>query len=68
MYPPVILPRPTEVVEVDVATIVTMGVWIAKTMDVIGADKIITAAIITAIIRIMAVVMMTAVPTAEITT
>ena len=61
-------PGPTEAVELGVATIVTAGVGIAKTVDTLGTDETITAAIITAIIWIMAGVMMTAVATAGMTT
>ena len=67
MGPPIFIPRPTEAVEVDVETIVTVWVGIAMIMDVIGTDNTVTAAIITAIIRIMSGVMMTAVATARMT-
>ena len=50
--------------EVEVATIMTVGVEISNTTDAIGTDKIITAEFITMIIGIMAVVMVTAVGTA----
>ena len=66
--PPIVFPGPTEAVELGVATIVTAGVGIAKTVDTLGTDETITAAIITAIIWIMAGVMMTAVATAGMTT
>ena len=65
--PPIVLPGPTEAVEVEVTTIVTVGVRIAKTMDAIGTDETVTAAIITAIIGIMPGVMMTIVAAAGMT-
>ena len=43
MDPPIVLNGPTEAVEVYVATIVTVGVGIAKTMDAIRMDKNVTA-------------------------
>ena len=64
---PIVLPKPTNAVEVDVATIVTVGVGIAMIMDAIGTDKTVTAAIVTAIIGIMAGVMMTAMETVGMT-
>ena len=62
--PPIVLTVPTEAVEVNVATIMTVGVRIATSMDTIGIDKTVTAEIITVIIGIMEGVMMTAVETA----
>ena len=67
MDPPIVLPGPTEALEVDVATIVTVGVGIAKNMGAIGTDNTVTSAIITVMIGIMIGVMMTAVETAEMT-
>ena len=62
-----ILPEPTEDVAVDTATIVTMGVGIAKTMDATGTDETLNTAIINAIIGIMTGVMTTAMATEGMT-
>ena len=58
IYPPIVIPVPKEAVEVDVATIVTVEVGIAKTMDAIGTNETVTTEIITAIIGIMVGAMM----------
>ena len=65
MYTPIVLPRPTEAVEVDVATMVIVGDKISMIMDAIGTDETVTAEIITVIIEMMAGIMMTAVETAQ---
>ena len=59
--PPIVLPEPTEAVEVDVETIVTVGVKITMIMDAINMDDTVIAAVITAIIGIMTGIMMNAV-------
>ena len=59
--PPIFLPGPTEAVKVDVEAILTMGVRISIIMDMICTYDTVTAAIITAIIGIMAGVMMNSV-------
>ena len=61
MDPPIVLPEPTEAVEVDVETIVTVGVKITMIMDAINMDDTVIAAVITAIIGIMTGIMMNAV-------
>ena len=61
MDPPIVLPEPTEAVEVDVETIVTVGVKITMIMDAIKMDDTVIAAVITAIIGIMTGIMMNAV-------
>ena len=56
----IFLPGPTEDVEVDVATNVTVGVGIAMIMGAIGTDETVTAVIITTIVGTMTGVTMTA--------
>ena len=68
MDPHIILPEPTDDVEVEMATIVTMGVGIDKTMDATGTDETVNSAITNARIGIMAGVMTTAVATEGMTT
>ena len=51
----------------EVATIVTVGVGIAKTMDTIDTESTVTAAIFTAIVGIMAGIIMIAVAIAGMT-
>ena len=68
MDPTIFLPRPTEALEVNMTTIVTVGVGIAIIMDAIGTDETVSAEMITAIIGVMEGVMMTAVATSGMTT
>ena len=67
MDPTIVLPRPTEAVGVDVATILTVGVGISNTMVEIRRDETVTAEIIATIIRIVAGFMMIIVATAGMT-